>query len=70
MWPLWDDDVSIKDLKDHLSAYLKKVQLGEEMVVTSHDTPVAKIIPITNQNSLIINRVMNGYKKSRNYIAH
>lgn len=39
---------SIKDLKDHLSFYLKKVQNGEEMIITFHDKPIAKIIPFSN----------------------
>jgi prevent-host-death family protein len=36
---------SVADLKTHLSGYLRRVEKGEEVVVTSHDHPVAKIIP-------------------------
>jgi prevent-host-death family protein len=36
---------SVADLKSHLSGYLRRVEKGEELVVTSHDHPVARIVP-------------------------
>ena len=36
---------SVADLKAHLSGYLRRVGKGEEVVVTSHDHPVAKLVP-------------------------
>lgn len=48
--------VSIRNLKDHLSGYLKKVQLGEEVIITYHEKPLAKIIPFTGHNTREINR--------------
>ena len=36
-------DVATRDLKDHLSEYLKRVQAGEEITITSHGKPVAKL---------------------------
>ncbi|CAN5238961.1 hypothetical protein BH10PSE19_BH10PSE19_22220 [soil metagenome] len=48
--------VSIKDLKDHLSSYLKQVQLGKEMVITFHNKSIARIIPIKNREALLVNR--------------
>ena len=38
-------DVATRDLKDHLSEYLKRVQAGEEITITSHGKPVAKLSP-------------------------
>jgi len=38
--------VSISQLKDQLSAYLKKVQSGETVLVTDRDRPVAKLEPV------------------------
>ena len=38
-------DVATRDLKDHLSEYLKRVQAGEELTVTSHGKPIAKLSP-------------------------
>ena len=39
--------VSISKLKDQLSAYLKKVQAGETVVVTDRNKPVARLTPIS-----------------------
>ena len=35
--------VAIRELKNHLSRYLKRVSAGEEIVVTAHGKPVARI---------------------------
>jgi len=40
------DRVSISQLKDQLSAYLKKVQAGETVVVMDRNTPVAQLAPL------------------------
>ena len=37
--------IATRDLKDHLSEYLKRVQAGEEITITSHGKPVAKLSP-------------------------
>lgn len=41
--------VKIADLKSHLSAYLKEVRSGHELIVADRDTPVARISPIPRQ---------------------
>jgi len=38
--------VSISRLKDQLSAYLKKVQAGETVLVMDRHTPVAQLAPL------------------------
>jgi len=38
--------VSVATLKERLSEYLRLVSGGSEVVVTSHNTAVAKIIPV------------------------
>ncbi|MGB5132745.1 MAG: type II toxin-antitoxin system prevent-host-death family antitoxin [Steroidobacteraceae bacterium] len=43
--------VSISRLKDQLSAYLKKVQAGQTVVVTDRNQPVAQLTPIPPQES-------------------
>lgn len=40
-------DVSVKELKNRLSEYLKRVVAGEVVVVTSHGRPVARIEAIS-----------------------
>ena len=37
--------ISVRELKDHLSEYLHRAQGGEEIVVTSHNRPVARLSP-------------------------
>lgn len=38
-------EVGVRDLKNGLSGYLKRVQRGETILVTEHGRPVARIIP-------------------------
>ena len=38
--------VSVRELKNNLSKYLKLVRQGEPVVVTSHRTPEARLLPI------------------------
>ena len=43
--------VSVRELKNNLSKYLKLVRQGEPVVVTSHRTPVARLLPIPEIDS-------------------
>jgi prevent-host-death family protein len=36
--------VPVRELKDHLSAYLRRAQAGEEVVITSHGRPVGRLL--------------------------
>lgn len=38
-------DISVRELKSHLSEYLRKAAAGEEVVVTSHGREVARLVP-------------------------
>ena len=38
--------VSISQLKDQLSAYLKKVRAGETVLVMDRNTPIAQLTPV------------------------
>ena len=38
--------VGVRELKDRLSGYLKRVQGGEEIVVTERGRSVARIVPV------------------------
>ncbi len=40
------EQVNISKLKDQLSAYLKKVQAGETVLVMDRNTPIAHISPV------------------------
>ena len=39
-------DVSVRDLKNSLSEYLRRAQAGEEIVVVSRKRPVARLSPL------------------------
>lgn len=45
------EKVSISRLKDQLSAYLKKVQAGQTVVVTDRNKPVARLEPVKHAGS-------------------
>ena len=36
--------VGVRDLRDHLSAYLERVKAGEVFTVTEHGRPIAKLV--------------------------
>ena len=40
--------VQIAELKNQLSAYLRKVKKGEEIVINDRKTPIAKIVPLAS----------------------
>jgi prevent-host-death family protein len=39
-------DVAVRDLKNRLSEYLRRVQSGEEVVITSRGKPIAQLGPL------------------------
>lgn len=45
------EQVNISTLKDKLSAYLKKVQAGETLLVMDRNQPVAQLVPVSTQES-------------------
>jgi prevent-host-death family protein len=40
-------EVSVREFKSHLSSYLARAQAGEDVVVTSHNRPVARVSGLT-----------------------
>ena len=40
-------ETGIRDLKTHLSRYLRQVEAGETVVITRHGKPVGCIVPVT-----------------------
>lgn len=45
-------DVSVSNLRAHLSDWLSRVQDGEDVVVTDRGTPVARIVRVTASDLL------------------
>lgn len=46
-------NVGIADLKAHLSAHLKTVRRGHEIIVVDRGTPVARIVPVERITPLV-----------------
>lgn len=43
--------VNVHDAKTHFSAYLARVQLGEEIIVARAGKPVAKLVPLESKTT-------------------
>jgi len=52
------EEVGIRELRQNLSAVLARVQAGERLVVTSHNRPVAELVPI-NQDDDPLQRLID-----------
>jgi prevent-host-death family protein len=50
--------VSIRELKNHLSKYLQMTTSGEPVIITSHNKPVAKIMPIPQSENEQMQKLM------------
>jgi len=58
--------VRIGDLKNNLSAHLRRVRHGEEILICDRDTPIAKIVPLTRVEDFTEDeRVLAGEGKLR-----
>lgn len=42
------ENASVREIQHHLSAYLRKVQLGEEIRISRRNRPVAKLVPLND----------------------
>lgn len=40
----------IRELKNHLSAYLRKVKAGETVTITDRGTPIGRIVPAEDRD--------------------
>ena len=45
-------EVGIRELRDHLSRWIDRVEAGDEIVVTERGRPVARITPASGASSL------------------
>lgn len=44
--------VNIAHLKNHLSRYLSEVRRGEQILIRDRNMPIAKIVPLTEEEDL------------------
>ena len=47
------ENVSVRELRQHLSRYLQRVALGERLVVTERRRPVAMLGPLPEDDDLL-----------------
>lgn len=45
-------EVGIRELRAHLSRYVEDVKTGEEIVVTEHGKPVARLLPLDGERKI------------------
>lgn len=45
-------EVGIRELRDHLSRYLERVQGGEEVVVTDRGRAIARVLPMSGERTI------------------
>lgn len=45
-------DVGIRELRAGLSRYVERVKAGEEIVVTEHGRPVARLLPMNGERKI------------------
>jgi len=45
-------DVGIRELRAELSRWVKRVQAGEEVLVTDRGRPVARLVPVDGERKL------------------
>jgi len=56
-------EVKIAELKDKLSAYLRLVREGNEVIIKDRDTPIARLTPYTQRPMRLIFRPAIGSPK-------
>ena len=52
--------VGVRELRQNLSVYLRRVKEGEALDVTEHGRPVARLVPATKSSSLWDRMVADG----------
>jgi len=43
--------VTVRELKNQLSEYLKRAQRGEDVIVTSHGNAVVRLVPVSESSA-------------------
>lgn len=51
-------EVSIRELKNHLSQYIHRIQKGEGIIITSHHKPVARLTPILQSKNEVLQALL------------
>lgn len=52
--------VGVRELKNNLSRYLARVQAGEEVIVTDHGNPIARLVTVTAETDRLASLIASG----------
>jgi len=55
-----DDRVGIRELRQDLSRYLRRVRAGERLVVTEHGRPLAVLAPWADEDDVLDGLIASG----------
>lgn len=59
------ESVGSYEAKTHLPALLERVAKGEEIVITKHGVPIARLVPIDQERKRDVRAVIEELKKFR-----
>jgi prevent-host-death family protein len=60
--------VGIAEFKDQLSRHLRAVEAGEEVVVTDHERPIARVIPVGDERRVVIRPALRPFSEVRDRV--
>lgn len=58
--------VGVAELKNNLSRQLRAVEAGEQIEVTDHDRPIARLVPAGPKRNLVIQRASRPFSEVAN----
>ena len=60
--------VGVAELKNNLSRYLRSVEAGEELEVTDHERPIARLIPVETKTRLALRPPLRPFSEIRDQV--
>lgn len=55
---------SIRELKDHLSAYLRRMRAGETVTITESGAPIGRLVPAEEQSERTLEEKMQALQEA------
>lgn len=53
------------EAKTHLSKLLEKVSYGEEIIITKHGVPIARLTPVGPVKTVSVKKIIEDFEQSR-----
>jgi prevent-host-death family protein len=60
--------VGVADLKNNLSRHLRSVEAGEEVEITDHERPIARLVPIESKTRLLVRPPLRPFSEIRDKV--